>query len=53
MELVLIHQKIQEIRGCKVMLDFDLSLMYDVENRALKQLLNEIIIDFRRILCFN
>ena len=32
-----IETKIYEIRGLKVMLDFDLSQMYEVENRALKQ----------------
>ena len=37
MKLQLIQNKIYEIRGQKVMLDFDLSEMYEVENRALKQ----------------
>jgi hypothetical protein len=37
MELQTIQTKIFEIRGQKVMLDFDLSNMYEVENRALKQ----------------
>ena len=37
MELVVIQKKIYEIRGHKVMLDFDLALLYKVENRALKQ----------------
>jgi hypothetical protein len=32
-----IQTKIHEIRGLKVMLDFDLAEMYEVENRALKQ----------------
>ena len=32
-----IQTKIYEVRGQKVMLDFDLSEMYEVENRALKQ----------------
>jgi hypothetical protein len=37
MELEVIQNKIVEIRGCKVMLDFDLALMYNVETRVLKQ----------------
>ena len=37
MELEVIQNKIYEIRGCKVMLDFDLALLYSVETRVLKQ----------------
>lgn len=37
MELEVIQNKIFEIRGFKVMLDFDLALLYNVENKALKQ----------------
>lgn len=37
MEIQLIQHQIYEIRGIKVMLDFDLALLYEVENRALKQ----------------
>jgi hypothetical protein len=37
MELVVIQKKIYEIRGHRVMLDFDLAVLYEVENRALKQ----------------
>ena len=37
MELSLIQSKIHEIRGQRVMLDFDLAAMYQVETRALKQ----------------
>ena len=37
MELQLIQNKIYEIRGQRVMLDFDLAEMYDVETRVLKQ----------------
>lgn len=37
MELQLIRQKIHEIRGQKVMLDFDLAALYEVETRALNQ----------------
>ncbi len=37
MELQAIQSKIYEIRGQKVMLDFDLALLYEVETRVLKQ----------------
>jgi hypothetical protein len=37
MEPVLIQQKIYEIRGSKVMLDFDLAELYGTETRILKQ----------------
>jgi hypothetical protein len=37
MELEVIQNKIFEIRGYKVMLDFDLALLYNVETRILKQ----------------
>lgn len=37
MQLSIIQNKIHEIRGQKVMLDFDLAEMYEVETRALKQ----------------
>lgn len=37
MELQLIQQKIYEIRGMKVMLDFDLASLYEVETKVLKQ----------------
>lgn len=37
MQLQKIESKIYEIRGQKVMLDFDLAELYEVENRALKQ----------------
>jgi hypothetical protein len=37
MQLPVIQKKIYEIRGQKVMLDFDLATLYEVENRALKQ----------------
>ncbi|WP_300570179.1 ORF6N domain-containing protein [Flavobacterium sp.] len=32
-----IKSKIHEIRGCKVMLDFDLAILYNVETKVLKQ----------------
>jgi hypothetical protein len=37
MEIEVIQNKIFEIRGQKVMLDFDLALLYNVETKALKQ----------------
>jgi hypothetical protein len=37
MELSIIQSKIYEIRGIKVMLDFDLAEMYQVETRVLNQ----------------
>lgn len=37
MELQLIQNKIYEIRGRRVMLDFDLAVMYNVPTKALKQ----------------
>lgn len=37
MELQVIRSKIYEIRGQKVMLDFDLAEMYGIETRVLKQ----------------
>lgn len=40
MELQSIQNKIYEIRGHKVMLDFDLAIIYDVETRILNQAVN-------------
>lgn len=37
MELQLVHQKIHEIRGQKVILDFDLAELYEVETKRLKE----------------
>jgi hypothetical protein len=37
MDTVIIQQKIFEIRGEKVMLDFDLAILYGVETKALNQ----------------
>ena len=37
MQLSIIQKKIFEVRGQKVMLDFDLAILYEVETRALKQ----------------
>lgn len=37
MELQIIQNQIYEIRGCRVMLDFDLAELYQVPTKALKQ----------------
>ncbi len=37
MQLQTIQNRIYEVRGQKVMLDFDLAELYEVENRSLKQ----------------
>lgn len=37
MQLQTIQNKIHEVRGQRIMLDFDLAEMYEVETRALKQ----------------
>ena len=37
MELQVIQKKIYDVRGHRVMLDFDLAELYEVETRALKQ----------------
>ena len=37
MELSIIQSKIHEIRGCRVMLDFDLAEMYGIETKRLKE----------------
>jgi len=36
-ELSIIQNKIYEVRGCKIMLDFDLAEMYQVETKNLKR----------------
>lgn len=46
MELSVIQKKIYEIRGQRVMLDFDLAEMYQVETRALKQAVRRNITRF-------
>ncbi|HZK94681.1 MAG TPA: ORF6N domain-containing protein [Prolixibacteraceae bacterium] len=37
MDLLLIQNKIYEIQGHKVMLDFDLAELYEVQTKALNQ----------------
>ena len=50
MEIEVIQNKIYEIRGCRVMLDFDLALLYNVETKVFKQSvrrnINRFPIDF-------
>jgi hypothetical protein len=57
MELQLIQSKIYEIRGQKVMLDFDLSELYETENKYLKRAvrsnINRFPSDFMFILTKN
>lgn len=52
MELQAIQNKIYEIRGQNVMLDFDLAEMYEVENRALKQAVKRNIYRFPKDFMF-
>ena len=44
--LMTIQNKIYEIRGQRVMLDFDLASMYDVETKALNQAVKRNAIRF-------
>lgn len=46
MELQIIQNKIFEIRGMRVILDYDLAELYEVENRALKQAVKRNIARF-------
>ncbi|MCF8246694.1 MAG: ORF6N domain-containing protein [Saprospiraceae bacterium] len=52
MELKTIHQKILVFRGQKVMLDFDLAALYEVETRALKQAVKRNLIRFPKDFMF-
>ena len=45
-ELILIQDLIHEVRGKKVMLDFDLARLYQVETRTLKQAVRRNITRF-------
>ena len=36
-DIEVVQNKIYEVRGVRVMLDFDLAILYGIENRALKQ----------------
>jgi hypothetical protein len=46
MDLSLFQSKIQEIRGVKVMLDFDLASLYEVETKVLNQAVKRNVIRF-------
>jgi hypothetical protein len=46
MKLQIIQNKIYEIRGQRVMLDFDLAEMYEVETRTLNQAVKRNITRF-------
>jgi phage regulator Rha-like protein len=46
MDLQIIQQRIYEIRGQKVMLDFDLAILYEVETRVLNQAVKRNIESF-------
>jgi hypothetical protein len=37
MQLTIIQQRIYEVRGQRVMLDYDLAMLYEVETRVLNQ----------------
>jgi|GEM_PF-3677140 len=53
MELPIIQQRIYEIRGLKVMLDFDLAVLYDVETKVFKQAVKRNISRFPRQFALN
>ena len=46
-----IQNRIYDVREERVMLDFDLALLYAVETRALNQAVKKPLSDFGRILC--
>ncbi len=46
MELQIIQNKIYEIRGQRVMLDFDLAVLYDTETKRLKEAVRRNIARF-------
>ncbi len=51
MELKLIQQNIFDIGGQKVMLDYDLAKLYEVETRTLNQAIKRNLEVFLLILC--
>ena len=53
MELRIIQNKIYEIRGQRVMLDFDLADMYETETKSLKEAVRRNIERFPSDLCLN
>jgi len=52
MQLTIIQQRIYEIRGQKVMLDFDLAELYEVETRVLNQAIKRNIESFPKDFMF-
>ena len=46
MELQIIQRKIYEIRGQRVMLDFDLAELYEVETKRMKEAIRRNIVRF-------
>lgn len=46
MEIEIIHRKIYEIRGVKVMLDYDLAVLYGTETKRLKEAVRRNLIRF-------
>lgn len=52
MQPTAIQQKIYEIRGQKIMLDFDLAILYEVETRVLNQAIKRNIKSFPKDFMF-
>lgn len=52
-DLQVIQSKIYEIRGQRVMLDFDLADLYGTETKYLKRSVRSNLIASRLILCLN
>jgi hypothetical protein len=53
MQLPDIQNKIHEVRGHKVLLDFDLAALYEVENKRLKEAVRRNMHRFPAILCLS
>ena len=53
MNLQSIQNKIYELRGERVMLDFDLAALYEVLTKVLNQAVKRNIKRFQKILCFD
>ena len=51
--LIIIQEKIYELREQKVMFDFDLADLYRVETKRLKEAVRRNKKGFQRILCSN
>ena len=52
-KLEIINNKIYVIRNQRVMLDFDLAFLYQIETKVLKQAVRRNIERFQKILCLN